>query len=65
LTQINRKEPELEPEPQFVISAPAPGGNNTDFEKKERTYLARRVSFSSLLKVLVMSVPIARAIFMK
>ncbi len=23
---INRKEPELEPEPQFVISAPAPGG---------------------------------------
>jgi hypothetical protein len=30
-----------------------------------KTYLARRVSFSSLLKVLVMSVPIARAIFMK
>jgi hypothetical protein len=24
---IIRKEPELEPEPQFVIPAPAPGGN--------------------------------------
>jgi hypothetical protein len=24
---VNRKEPELEPEPQFVISAPAPGGH--------------------------------------
>jgi hypothetical protein len=27
LSVLNRKEPELEPEPQFVISAPAPGGN--------------------------------------
>jgi hypothetical protein len=25
---INRKEPELELEPQFVISVPAPEGNN-------------------------------------